>query len=181
MQYRARSGIVDVMRSYLRLIDTSTRPRYDITPLFADPTAFRSLVQDLSGYFHSRFEVVAALDALGLILGAAIALHSGTGFVPIRKGGKLPSQADSVGFVDYSNLEKILEIRRGSIIPGVRVLVVDDWIETGAQAEAAIALVEKQGGVVVGVAAINIELNPRTERLVSAYDCHWVWQEAPKS
>ena len=95
---------------------------------------------------------MAGIDALGFILGAAIAVRLKKGFVPIRKGGKLPVQTDVARFVDYTGQEKSLELRVGAIQPRTRVLVVDEWVETGAQVRAAIELLEKQGGVVIGVA-----------------------------
>ncbi|HET7768822.1 MAG TPA: hypothetical protein VFN74_08585 [Chloroflexota bacterium] len=150
--------------AYLRLIDTSTRgQRYDVTPLFADARAFARLIEDLAERCGDlKYDVVAGIDALGFILGAALALHVRRGFVPIRKGGKLPVAVERVDFADYSGQEKALELRVGAVSPGTRVLVVDEWIETGAQATATIALVERQRGVVAGVAGIHMDDNPVT-------------------
>src|SRR5262245_41075845 len=91
---------VDSPFEYLRLIDTKTRgPRYDVTPLFADGQAFARLIDDLAGRCGDlTFDLVAGIDALGFILGAALALRSRRGFVPIRKGGKLPVAADAARF-----------------------------------------------------------------------------------
>ncbi len=158
---------------YLRLIDTRTRgPRYDVTPLFADSRAFARLIEDLAGRCHDvGYDVVAGIDALGFILGAALALHTRRGFVPVRKGGKLPVKADSERFTDYSGQEKTLELRVGAISPGTRVLVVDEWIETGAQVSAAVALIERQGGIVAGIAGIHMDGNATTHRLAERYAC----------
>ncbi len=73
-------------------IDTHTQgPRCDVTALFADYEAFAALVEDLVIPFaHVELDYVAGIDALGFILGAAIALQLPRGFLPIRKGGKLP-------------------------------------------------------------------------------------------
>lgn len=162
---------------YLRLIDTHTAgPRYDVTPLFADAAAFATLVEDLAARLGATtFELVAGIDALGFILGAALAIHARTGFVPIRKGGKLPVPADAVAFVDYSGERKSLELRRGAIWPGARVVLVDEWIETGAQMRAAIALIEAQGGMVAGIATIHMDANAQTESLARGYRCVQVW------
>jgi adenine phosphoribosyltransferase len=78
--------------------------------------------------------------------------------------------------VDYTGHEKSLELRVGAIQTGTRVLVVDEWVETGAQVQAATELLEKQGGVVVGVAAINMEDNAVTRLLRVKYQCHSVWR-----
>lgn len=162
------------MKSYLHLIDTQTiGPRCDVTPLFADPAAFAQLIADLSEPFAAvPLDYVAAIDALGFVLGGAMALRIGTGFIPIRKRGKLPVATRAVEFVDYSGLAKGLEIRRGLLQPGDRVLLVDEWIETGAQAQAAIRLIEQEGGVVAGIATINIDDNPLPADLCRRYFYH---------
>src|SRR5690242_3019454 len=143
-------------RPYLALIDRETSGnRCDVTPLFADYAAFSALVDDLAALMEPlAFDVVAGIDALGFILGTALALHVRVGFVPIRKGGKLPVDVDSVECVDYTGQRKTLELRRGTLTPDIRVLLVDEWIETGAQIGAAIQLIEGQGGVIAGIASL---------------------------
>jgi len=159
------------LRFYLRRIDTQTRGnRYDVTPLFADAVAFDALVSDLVALHKPvRPDRVGCLDALGFILGAAIARELGVGIVPLRKGGKLPVEAEGERFTDYSGSEKTLEVRPDMISAGHRILLVDDWIETGSQISAAIRLVERMGGVVVGIAAIHMDQNPQTEVLRKRY------------
>ncbi len=165
---------------YLKRIDTQTRgPRYDITPLFADYTAFSALLADFDALLRGvAFDLVAGIDALGFILGAALAMRTRTGFVPVRKGGKLPVPADVTDFVDYTGTRKSLELRRDAIAPGARVLVVDEWIETGAQAAAAIRLIEGQKGIVAGIATIHVDQNDQTRALLSRYACIQVWPDA---
>lgn len=165
--------------TYLHLIDTNTPgPRDDVTPLFANHKAFSALVNDLLGHFDDvTFDCIVGIDALGFIVGAALAMRAGVGFVPIRKGGKLPVEVDSVEFVDYSGQQKSLELRAGVIKPGTSVLLVDEWIETGAQMRAAVELIERQGGIVVGIAAINIDDNEGSRWLVENYRCFSLWSE----
>jgi hypothetical protein len=105
---------------YLKLIDTQTEgPRCDVTPLFADPRAFAALLDDFVALLYEvDFDVIAGIDALGFILGAALALWTHKGFVPVRKGGKLPVPVDMFEFVDYSGESKALELRRDAIAPG---------------------------------------------------------------
>lgn len=167
------------MTDYLRLIDTHTPgPRYDVTPLFADAAAFSSLVADLGARFDGLpFDLVAGIDALGFILGAGMALQAGKGFLAIRKGGKLPVPVTAQEFIDYTGQRKLLEVRADALKPGTRVLLVDEWIETGAQALAAITLIERQGGIVVGIAAINIDVNEHTRPLLEIYNCQSLWQD----
>ena len=122
------------MTNYRNLIDTQTHgPRYDVTPLFADYDAFTQLVSDLLHPFKGdQFDCVVGIDALGFILGPAVAIHLKKGFVPIRKDGKLPVVSDAIGFVDYTGQVKSLELRKGAIELGTRVLLVDEWVETGS-------------------------------------------------
>ena len=90
--------------NYLALINHQTQgPRCDVTPLFGDYAAFSALLDDLvaqPGVIEC--DVVAGIDALGFILGTALALRMRKGFIPIRKGGKLPVPTDAVAFIDYS-------------------------------------------------------------------------------
>jgi adenine phosphoribosyltransferase len=167
------------MEEYLRLIDTETEgPRCDVTPLFADPQAFAALVVDLCAPFMEiEIDYVAGIDALGFILGTAMAMHLKKGFIPIRKGGKLPAAVSWAEFVDYSGQRKTLELRQGMIKDGERVLVVDEWVETGAQMQAAVDLIEGAGGCVVGIAAINMDKNPVVNRLRERYNCVAVWMD----
>ncbi|MBU0490568.1 MAG: hypothetical protein KKA73_28530 [Chloroflexi bacterium] len=118
-----------------------------------------------------EFDCVVGIDALGFVLGAAMALQARRGFVPIRKGGKLPVECDGVDFIDYTGKNKRLELRLDAIRPGTRALLVDEWIETGAQAKAAAELIERQGGVVVGIATINMDENQMTRELREKYNC----------
>ena len=163
---------------YLKLIDTDTPgPRCDVTPFFADPVAFAALVDDITEAIPpSTFDFVAGIDALGFILGAALAMRAGKGFIPIRKGGKLPVETNSVAFVDYSKTEKSLEVRSDLDLTGAKILLVDEWIETATQVNAAISLIEAQSGEIAGIAAINMDENAATEALQKKYRCYQAWQ-----
>ena len=165
------------MHNYLRLIDTNTAgPRYDVTPLFSDYEAFTALVEELARPFvGATCDYVAGIDALGFILGTAVALRLQKGFVPIRKGGKLPVAVQRVAFVDYSGETKSLEIRRDALPPDQKILLVDEWVETGAQMQAAAQLIEGLGCVIIGLAAINIDDNAAAGWLRETYYCHTVW------
>ena len=165
------------MRDYLNLIDTNTAgPRCDVTPLFTDSQAFLALVADLAEPFErTEFEYVAGIDALGFILGTALAMHLRRGVVAIRKGGKLPVPVASHQFVDYTGETKTLELRTDILKAGDRVLLVDEWVETGAQVTAAAALLEQQGAEIIGIVTINIDDHPVTRHLRAQYKCHALW------
>ncbi|HBX68444.1 MAG TPA: adenine phosphoribosyltransferase [Chloroflexi bacterium] len=167
------------MKDYLKLIDTNTSgPRCDVTPLFTDSEAFLKLVADLSAPFSSlEFEYVAGIDALGFILGTALALYLQKRFIPIRKGGKLPVPVVSRQFSDYTGELKTLELRTDLLKPGDRILLVDEWIETGTQAKAAVELLEELQATVIGIATINIDQNPQTLKLQDDYFCFALWHD----
>ncbi len=158
------------MKSYLQRIDTQTNGgRYDVTPLFTDHEAFSELVTDLSAPFLGEIDLVAGVDALGFILGTAIAIKLKAGFLPIRKGGKLPVPTRSKTFVDYTGTAKSLALRKDTKLRGQQVLVVDEWIETGAQIDAALYLIANAGGTVAGIATINMDKNAMTDALRRQY------------
>jgi adenine phosphoribosyltransferase len=129
----------------------------DVTTLFANPRGFRMAVdQMLHPYAGRRIDMVAGLEARGFILGGAIAHQLGTGFVPIRKKGKLPAATISESYtLEYG--EAVMEVHDDAIAPGQTVLLVDDLLATGGTAEAGIRLVERLGGDILGCAFI-IEL-----------------------
>uniref|UniRef100_A0A9J8CNV7 adenine phosphoribosyltransferase n=1 Tax=Cyprinus carpio carpio TaxID=630221 RepID=A0A9J8CNV7_CYPCA len=89
--------------------------------------------------------------------GSAVAITLGKGFLAIRKAGHLCVQTRTQDYSDYSGREKLMEVRVDVLKPGLRVLIVDQWIETGGTMRAAIKLVENQGATVVGIAAVAIE------------------------
>jgi adenine phosphoribosyltransferase len=155
---------------FLRRIDTTGSGRYDVTPIFADVDAFDELVADLAVACAPLLpNLVVGIDALGFIVGTAVARALHLGFVPLRKGGKLPVSVVQESFNDYSGTTKVLELRAGALGPQHHVLIVDDWIETGAQVSAAIRLVEHAGARVAGVTAIHMDSNESTKSLAQRY------------
>ena len=126
----------------------------DVTTLFADARGFRMAVdQMLHPYAGQRIDKVVGLEARGFILGGAIAHQLGTGFVPIRKKGKLPGTTISQDYtLEYG--EAIVEIHDDAIAAGETVLIVDDLLATGGTAEAGIKLLERLGANIIGCAFI---------------------------
>jgi adenine phosphoribosyltransferase len=131
----------------------------DITPLLADGPAFNEAVASLADLVahHGPVDTVTGMEARGFVLGAALAVRLGVGFVPLRKAGKLPPPVESVTY-DLEYGTATLEVRTGTVTPGSRVLIVDDVLATGGTAAAAVRLVEACGGDVVG-AAFLLELD----------------------
>ncbi|MGB2202259.1 MAG: adenine phosphoribosyltransferase [Pseudooceanicola atlanticus] len=126
----------------------------DVTTLFADPQGFRMAVDQLVAPFAGqRIDKVVGLEARGFILGGAVAHQLSTGFVPVRKAGKLPGRVIGQDYtLEYG--EARVELHDDAIQPGERVLVVDDLLATGGTAEAGIALIERLGGEIAGCAFV---------------------------
>jgi adenine phosphoribosyltransferase len=126
----------------------------DFAPLLADHVAFTAAVDAIVAH-HAPGSVdkVVGIEARGFILAAPVAYHLGTGFVPVRKKGKLPGRTLEVSYaLEYG--EATLEVPADAFEAGDRLLIVDDVLATGGTVEATIALVERAGGTVVGVSVL---------------------------
>jgi adenine phosphoribosyltransferase len=124
----------------------------DITPLLADASALRTVIDAMIAPFAGEFDVVAGIEARGFLLAGAVATVADVGLVPIRKAGKLPRPAASV---DYALEYGTATIEAHDDIPaGTRVLLVDDVLATGGTLDAAHKLVPMLGGAVVGTAVL---------------------------
>jgi adenine phosphoribosyltransferase len=123
----------------------------DITTLLKDAAALRSAIEHLMAPFRSRgIDQVVGVESRGFIFAAPIAYALGAGFVPVRKLGKLPAPSIRVEYaLEYG--QNTLEMHTDAIVPGQRVLVVDDLLATGGTALATIELVERAGGAVAGL------------------------------
>jgi len=129
--------------------------------------------QLLHPYAGQRIDKVVGLEARGFILGGAVAHQLGTGFVPIRKKGKLPHTTISQEYqLEYG--EAIVEIHDDAIEAGETVLLVDDLLATGGTAEAGIKLIERLGGQIVGCAfVVDLpELGGRDRLQAMGFDIH---------
>lgn len=130
---------------------------YDITTLLKDADAFREAIKALvDAYRSQQVTKVVAIESRGFIFGAPVARELKAGFVPVRKSGKLPAQVHEASYtLEYGT--NTLAIHQDAIASGEKTLIVDDLLATGGTARAAADLVQKMGGVVVGVAFL-IEL-----------------------
>jgi adenine phosphoribosyltransferase len=126
----------------------------DITTLIGHADGFRAAILRLAAPFaHERIDAVAGIEARGFIVGGAVADRLGTGFIPLRKRGKLPWRAVGQDYkLEYGT--DIIEMHEDAVRPGERVLIVDDLIATGGTVEAAIKLIRRLGGEVAGAAFI---------------------------
>ena len=144
----------------------------DPTSIYINGEAFHDLLYDLCADIDAdSCDVVAGLDAMGFVLGAAIATRIGKGFLPIRKADKLCVDTDSASFTNYSGRTQDMEMRKPAFAAGTRVLLVDQWVETGGSMHGAMQLVEQQQGKVAGLVAIVIEECARTDEYRKRYPC----------
>jgi len=121
----------------------------DITTLLGNPRAFRRAVDELvHPYAGIGIGKVAGIEARGFILGGAMAHQLSTGFVPIRKKGKLPHETVRIAYsLEYGVDE--MEMHKDAIKPGEKVILIDDLIATGGTAEAAVKLLRQIGADIV--------------------------------
>jgi adenine phosphoribosyltransferase len=139
------------IKSYIRTV-----PHYpkqgvmfrDITTLLKDPKGFKLTINDLTSRYQGQpIDVVAGIEARGFILGAALAFQLGLGFIPLRKRGKLPAQTIGQDYSLEYGTDRI-EIHVDALLPGQKVLLVDDLLATGGTARAACKLIQLAGGEV---------------------------------
>jgi adenine phosphoribosyltransferase len=129
----------------------------DITPLLADAGALRLTVDLLAAAWRGdALDYIVGIESRGFLFGMPLAYALGTGFVPVRKAGKLPSATITEAYsLEYGT--NTVEVHADAVQPGQRVLVVDDLLATGGTAAATVTLLRRLGAEVVGVAFV-IEL-----------------------
>lgn len=135
----------------------------DLTPAFADGVTFAAMVDDLAAHFaDAGITKVVGAEARGFIVGAAVALRLGAGFVPCRKPGKLPRTTLRESYVlEYGT--DALEIHADALTPDDVVLIVDDLVATGGTVRAVVKMIEGTGATLAGM-GFFLELaflNPR--------------------
>ena len=163
-------------RWYLNIMSPNTKGEkfawLDPTSIYINGDAFHDLLDDLVADLEPvTCDVVGGLDAMGFVLGSALATRLGVGVLPIRKAGKLCVDTDSVTFSNYSGRTQDMEMRKPAFAAGTKVLLVDQWIETGGTMDGAIRLVQQQGGKVIGLVAIAMEDNEKTASYRKKFPC----------
>jgi adenine phosphoribosyltransferase len=147
----------DVLRSHIRDVADFPTPGVmfkDINPLLADPVAFGTVVQALAEQAHAAsVNKIAGIEARGFFFAAPVALEVCLGVLPIRKAGKLPGETLRETY-DLEYGSATVEMQRGAVEPGDRVLVIDDVLATGGTAVAAAKLLRSAGAEPVGLSVL---------------------------
>src|SRR5262245_35392126 len=126
----------------------------DVTTLMGNAQGFKAAIEEMAApYTGARIEAVAGIEARGFILGGAIADRLGCGFVPLRTKGKLPWKISGQEYAREYGVD-IIEMHEDATAKGERILIVDDVIAIGGTAEAAVRLVRRAGGEIVGAVFI---------------------------
>lgn len=147
----------------------------DVTPLLADPRAYRDVLDAMAEPYRAddgtpAFDLVAGIEARGFVMAGGLAAATGTGVLPIRKAGKLPNPQVTVEYgLEYAEAA----IESSGDLTGARVLLVDDVLATGGTLRAAHTVVERLGGEVVGSAVI-LELADLQGRTLVP-ECHAIF------
>lgn len=148
------------LKSLVRSVPDFPKPGIlfrDLSPVLAQPEAFAAVQAQLAAAARSvGAQRVVCIESRGFIFGAPLALDLKLPLSLVRKPGKLPAAVDRVAYaLEYG--EDALEMHHDSVLPGERVVVVDDLLATGGTVEAACTLVEGRGAQVAAVLVV-IEL-----------------------
>ena len=124
----------------------------DITPLLANPEAFHRVVSEIAN-FDTSSEIAIGIEARGFILASAVAIKRESGFVPVRKKGKLPAATYSRSYGLEYGIDEI-EVHKDALTTGCKVTLIDDVLATGGTLEAAVSLVKDAGGIVSSIVVL---------------------------
>jgi adenine phosphoribosyltransferase len=143
------------LKEYIRDVPDFPKPGIlfkDITPLLANPDAFRYAVTKLCEHYAThKIDAIAAAEARGFLIAAPMALQLHKPLIPLRKPGKLPYSTRSFRYdLEYGSAE--LHVHTDAVGAEARILLVDDVLATGGTMAAACQLIEQSGGTVVGCA-----------------------------
>jgi adenine phosphoribosyltransferase len=154
------------LKGFIRSVPDYPQPGIlfrDIAPLLQNAQALRFVVETLAArYQAAQIDRVVGIESRGFIFGTPLAYLLRTGFVPVRKQGKLPGKTVSIEYaLEYGS--NVLEMQTDAVQPGQRILVVDDLLATGGTTEGTVRLVESLGASVVSLAFL-IELTDLSGR-----------------
>lgn len=163
------------LRALIRNVEDFPKPGIvfrDITTLIKNGPALDQAAAELADHFRAKQpDLVIGVESRGFIMGIAVALKLGVGFIPARKRGKLPAQTIEAEYqLEYGT--DSIEIHSDAIEPGQKILLIDDLIATGGTAEAACKLIEQAGGEIIGCGfLIDLAFLNGTQKLAQ-YEVH---------
>ncbi|MEI6156751.1 MAG: adenine phosphoribosyltransferase [Atribacterota bacterium] len=148
----------------------------DITTLLKDKVAFRETVERLVTLFEGEsVDEVVGIEARGFAIGAPVAYLLGSGFIPVRKKGKLPGDILAQTY-DLEYGSATLEIHRDAIQTGQKIVVIDDLLATGGTAQAVCKMIEELGGRILGLAFVIELASFHGRKLLPGYPVHSLLQ-----
>ncbi len=147
-------NIQQLFKSKIREVPDWPKPGVnfkDITPLLEDKEIFSIMIDELCHPYEAQdIDKIIGIDARGFLLASAMAYKLKTGIAIVRKKGKLPSKTVSRDYaLEYGS--NTIEMHQDSILPGEKVLLVDDVLATGGTMKAAVDLVKELKGKLIGV------------------------------
>jgi adenine phosphoribosyltransferase len=145
------------LKAHIREVPDFPKPGilfYDVSTLLAHPVAWKATVERLADAIADfKPDVLVGIESRGFLVAAPLAFHMGLGFQMIRKRGKLPGETISYTY-DLEYGTDTIEVQKGAIERGTRVVVLDDLLATGGTMAATVHLIEQVGGTVTGGASI---------------------------
>lgn len=123
----------------------------DITPLLEDGRLFRNTINAMAKpYLEETIDKIVGIDARGFIFSAALAYKLRVGLAIVRKKGKLPPEIISQEYsLEYGT--DVIEMRKDAILPGEKVLIIDDVLATGGTMRATVDLIKQLKGHIIGI------------------------------
>ena len=145
---------------------------------------YSKIINDLTKPFkNSKITKVVAIDMKGLMYGPVVANKLKTGFVPILKGGKTENREnvlETKKLIDYSGKEKYFEALEQSIKKDDKILLIDDWFDSGNTGREVIKLIELLGGKIIGISVLFSQLDGKNEEYFKKYNYHYLIKLEPK-
>jgi len=156
------------LAAYLRDVPDFPKPGIlfkDISPMLASPEAMHAATDQFAAMDFGKIDKIAGIESRGFLFGVPLAMKLGVGFVPVRKPGKLPWKTNRIEYVLEYGTDAV-EIHQDAVLPGERVLIIDDLLATGGTMGAACKLVESCSGVVAACGfVIELEFLKGREKL----------------
>jgi adenine phosphoribosyltransferase len=138
----------------------------DITPILKEGALFRASIDVfLEQCKGKKLDKVVGIDARGFVFGSAVAYELGIGFIPLRKKGRLPYKTESAAYtLEYGEAE--MELHIDAIVPGEKIVLIDDLLATGGTSASAVTLIKKVGGELIeAIFLIELEFLHGREKL----------------